>query len=323
MEEKNKAIISEEEVRYTTNTSEQQESEESTPVTTQETSEVEIKPTEEFVKPKKPLFMKILFGVIIFLLLLLITGIVLYFTGFFEPKEEPKKDESMVSEVVTKTEPAPVVENNPKFEIKDINSKKLNEQLANLTNKNIPEEKKNIQNEKKKEELLKQKAIDDEKKNLENEKIQQQTQIKEEIKVDNQKEKPTMEPSSAEDKKNLDNDTLSKDTTSTDKTKNNNIKEEKTEKITKENSSNNQFLLFVNVVKIKGELYKKYLDKIIAIDPNVKLCRDEKNRIEIYFGPFEKSEDRTELLNKLLKNKFTEAYPLEFTKEEFDKRCNY
>ncbi len=322
MEEENKATVSDEEVSYTTNTSEHQESEESNPVTTQEANQAEIKPDEEFVKPKKPLFMKILFGVIAFLLLLLITGIVLYFTGFFEPKEEHKIEEPVAHEVVTKPEPTPVVENNPKFEIKDINSKKLNEQLANLTNKNLSEEKKNLENEKKKEELLKQKALDDEKKNLENEKIQQQAQIKEEIKVDNQKEKSATEPSSAEDKKALDNNTLSKDTTSNDNLKNN-IKEEKAPKLTKENSTNNQFLLFINVVKIKGELYKKYLDKITAINPNVRLCRDEKNKIEIYFGPFEKSEDRTELLNKLIKNKFTEAYEVEFTQEEFDKRCNY
>ena len=68
---------------------------------------------------------------------------------------------------------------------------------------------------------------------------------------------------------------------------------------------------------------KKYLDKIISINPNVKLCRDEKNRIEIYYGPFKNSEERRELLDKLVKNKFSEAYELEFTQEEFDKRCNY
>lgn len=321
MEEENKANVSDEEVSYTTNTSEHQESEESNPVTTQEANQAEIKPDEEFVKPKKPLFMKILFGVIGFLLILLITGMVLYFTGFFEPKEEHKAEEPIAHEVVAKPEPAPVVDNNPKFEIKDINSKKLNEQLANLTNKNISEEKKNLENEKKKEELLKQKALEEEKKNLENEKAQQ-AQIKEEIKDDNQKEKSTIEPSAAEDKKTQDDNLLAKNTTSNNELKNN-IKEEKTEKNTKENSTNNQFLLFINVAKIKGELYKKYLDKITAVNPNVRLCRDEKNKIEIYFGPFEKSEDRSELLNKLIKNKFTEAYAVEFTKEEFDKRCNY
>jgi chromosome segregation ATPase len=83
------------------------------------------------------------------------------------------------------------------------------------------------------------------------------------------------------------------------------------------------FLKFINVAKIKGVLYKKYLDKIITINPNVILCRDDKNIIEIYYGPFENNETRNELLNKLVNSNFTEAYEVEFTKEEFDKRCNY
>ncbi len=132
--------------------------------------------------------------------------------------------------------------------------------------------------------------------------------------LDNVKVKVGIEASSAGDKKNFEDNEI-KNSTSNETLDNN-------KKLNKE-TSNKEFLLFINVAKIKGVLYKKYLDKVIAIDPNVKLCRDEKNRIEIYFGPFEKNEDRTELLNKLLKNKFTEAYPLEFTKEEFDKRCNY
>ena len=85
----------------------------------------------------------------------------------------------------------------------------------------------------------------------------------------------------------------------------------------------NGFLLFINVAKIKDVLYKKYLDKIVAVSPNIKLCRDDKNRIEIYYGPFDNNEERTKLLNKLFENKFNEAYELEFTQEEFDKRCNY
>jgi len=85
----------------------------------------------------------------------------------------------------------------------------------------------------------------------------------------------------------------------------------------------NGFLMLINVAKIKGVLYKKYLDKLAKINPNIKLCRDDQNRIELYYGPFEKDTDRTELLNKLISNKFNEAYELEFTQEEYDKRCNY
>ena len=319
MEEEKNTITPEEEINYTTNTTDNESTPEEIDATkiTEDTKIVLEEQPEEFVKPKKNLFLKILFGIIAFLLILLITGTILYFTGFFGPKEEIKKVEEPVTtthEVTVKEEPAVVENNNPKFEIKDINSKKLNEQLANLTSKNISEEKKILEDEKKKEELLKQKA-------KEKEEEERKTELEDSMKkkgqhenLDNVKVKVGIEASSAGDKKNFEDNEI-KNSTSNETLDNN-------KKLNKE-TSNKEFLLFINVAKIKGVLYKKYLDKVIAIDPNVKLCRDEKNRIEIYFGPFEKNEDRTELLNKLLKNKFTEAYPLEFTKEEFDKRCNY
>ena len=295
---------------------------------------------EEFVKPKKSILFKILFGIITLLVLLLITGVILYFTGFFSPEEVKKVEQPVVTETTAKPEAVP--ENNYKFDIKDINSKKLNEQLANLTAKNTNEEnkeitekkeakKKAIDEEKKKEEellksqeseLQKQKAQLEEKRlELEKEKAQlevmrQQAQaLKEEIEVDINKDKVIDEPKTLE-AKNEDRTSLPKSSTPS-------ITEEKKEITDEKEINNNQFLLFINVAKIKGVLYKKYLDKITTINPNVKLCRDENNRIEIYYGPFKNNEERSELLDKLMKNKFEEAYELEFTQEEFDKRCNY
>jgi ATP-dependent Zn protease len=72
MEEENKIKPSEEDISYTTNTPAQSESEELSPAIPQENvATASIENEEEFVKPKKSLFMKILFGVIAFLLLLL------------------------------------------------------------------------------------------------------------------------------------------------------------------------------------------------------------------------------------------------------------
>jgi hypothetical protein len=317
MAEENKPT-EQENIIHTTNdlTTDESTNTESTMNTNVNEAPVEI--NEEFVKPKKSIFIKILFGIVGLLILLLIVGIILYFTGFFEPKQEEKKLEQPVitKETVTKVEAVP--ENNYKFDLKDINSKKLNDQLANLTSNNVNEEKKmkkeSLENEKIQEELQKQKALlEEEKLKLEKEKAQiemakKEAATKEELKITPSTAMPNSEILPVlENKKEVDNPTLAKNSTS----------------IQKENVVNNQFLLFINVAKIKDVLYKKYLDKIIAINPNVRLCRDEKNKIEIYFGPFEKNEDRTELLNKLIKNKFTEAYSLEFTQEEFDKRCNY
>jgi hypothetical protein len=283
---------------------------------------------EEFIKTKqKGKLNKILFGLIGFLVLILIIGIILYFIGFFDQKKEEiiTNNSQQINQIVQQEEPI------YKFDIKDINSKKLNEQLSYLTNKNINQEKsdelekaenekKLIEEQKRKEEealkaheaaiLEEKQALEEKKIELENEKAQLEAmkaealKIKEELEAaKNILEKPivpenSMDISSKSDQIELINNNINK-------------------------TENNSFLKFINVAKIKGVLYKKYLDKVIAVNPDIILCRDDKNRIEIYYGPFNNDEERKDLLNKLINNKFNQAYELEFTKEEFDRRCNY
>ena len=278
---------------------------------------------EEFSKSKKKsLLSKILIGLIAFLLLLLTAGIILYFLGYFTPKEEIKVTEENLMPVEIKEEAY-------KFDIKDINSKKLNEQLSFLTNKNINKErneelekleneKRIIEEEKRREEeafkiqeeaLLKEKAAIEEKKiQLENEKAELEAMRQEALMLKEQLEM---------NKTKLENTQIEKVDIEISP------KEEKVSDLPVEASTNKKFLKFINVAKIKGSLYKKYLDKVSAVNPNVILCRDDKNRIEIYFGPFNDEETRAKLLDKLIKNKFEEAYEVEFTQDEFDKRCNY
>lgn len=281
---------------------------------------------EEFTKSKKKSpISKILIGLIIFLFLLLLVGAILYFLGYFTPKEEIVQTPIQETIVPNKNN-----EETYKFDIKDINSKKLNDQLSFLTNKNINQDKndelekaenerKIIEEQKRREEeafkeqedaLLKEKAAIEEKKiQLENEKAQLEAMRQEaiQLKVELQANKTKLESISSE-----------------------NVKEEITkEALIEINQVNSEvkkadgFLKFINVAKIKGSLYKKYLDKITAINPNVILCRDDKNRIEIYYGPFNNDEIRAKLLDKLIDNNIEEAYAVEFTQEEFDKRCNY
>ena len=94
---------------------------------------------EEFVKKndKSSLLKKILFGVIGFLVLFLVIGLVLFFLGFFDAEEKPQAEVNPKEVAVQKQEEKPVYN----FDIKDINSKKLNEELAFLTNKNLNQEK--------------------------------------------------------------------------------------------------------------------------------------------------------------------------------------
>lgn len=294
-----------------------QNEEEQIDINLQDSEKLEInselqKDVEEFVKKnKKSSLKKVLFSLIAFLLLLIIIAIALFFLGFFTPEEEKKEEVKPIElkQEITKEEVY-------KFDIKDINSKKLNEQLASLTNKNLNQEKdeelEKAQNEKK---LLEEQKRKDEELLKQQEDILQKEKIAlEETKVQLEKEKAQLEALKQEALA-VKQELLSEQ---------NNETVEKIESATNTNQSNNDiFLKFINVAKIKGVLYKKYLDKIVAIDPNVKLCRDDKNRIEIYYGPFKDEVLRKELLDKLIKNNFNQSYALEFTKEEFDSRCNY
>ncbi|CAM3958190.1 hypothetical protein [Arcobacter cloacae] len=290
---------------------------------------------EEFIKKtKKNPLKKILLILVAFLVSLLLIGVILYFTGFFEQKtQEPINTET--NPQMTAQE-QPVVEEY-KFDLKDINSKKLNDQLAALTNKNLNEEKQEelekienekrlIDEEKKREEealkiheenlLKEQEALKEKKAELEKEKAELELLREEALKI--KAELQVNQNSSVDSNIEIENDKA--------ETKDEKDEIENTDKIETPNSNqsqNNGFLKFINVAKIKGVLYKKYLDSVVAINPNVILCRDDKNRIELYYGPFNSDNERTELLNRLIDNGFEQAYELEFTKEEFDNRCNY
>lgn len=293
---------------------------------------------DQVTKKNTPLIKKILFGLIGFLVLLIITGAILYFTGFFE-QEEIVENHPIQEQIVNQE--VPKEDNSYKFDVKDINSKKLNEQLANLTNKNILQEKyeerEKIENEKRL--LEEQKLKEEEALKLQEEKLQKEKEALEETKLQLENEKAQLEalkqqalqlkeqlankdvPITKEAEK-LINDTTQEKINSETIEKDNEINASEIEKnYTEENKT--AFLKFISVAKIKGQLYKKYLDKVVSVNPNVILCRDDKNRIELYFGPFKNEIERDELLNKLLDKGFEQAYKLEFTKDEFDSRCNY
>ena len=284
------------------------------------------KDVEEFVKKnKKSSLKKILFGLIVFLLLLIVIGVILFLLGFFTHEE--KKEE--IKPLEQKQEMTKKEEESYKFDIKDINSKKLNEQLASLTNKNLnqekdeelekkEDEKRLIEEQKKKEEelLTQQEAtLQREKAALEEKKLQLEN---EKAELETLKQQALMVKEELLSKQDIETAEKVKDIEQKGNTNHN-----KKENMTNESNINDIFLKFISVAKNKGELYKKYLDRVVAINPNIILCRDDKNRIEIYYGPFNDENTRKDLLEKLIKNKFSEAYELEFTKEEFDIRCNY
>ncbi len=286
---------------------------------------VEIKTEKKF---KQPSIKVILISIISLLVIILIIGILLI---VFSPKEEQETAETSIQnqETLVKEEPKDEPkEEEIKFDLSGINSQKLNEQLENLTNKFIQKEQINSEEAKENRRVLEeQKRIEEESLKIEEEIVSKQkesldekkTLLEEEMKkLEALKEEALLAKQELLKIQNSNNQEVEKET------KEENIVENK--KSIEESTSNNSDVLFlklINVAKIKGVLYKKYLEKATSLDPNIHLCRDDLNRIELYYGPFETLDSREVLLNRLIKNGFSQAYELEMTKEEFDARCNY
>ena len=286
---------------------------------------------EDDKKDKTLLIKRVLFITIGVLLLFLIILATIFIFKSEESKEPTESSPPVESSAKTNENNKENVPSEPeiketKFDFNNLEPEKLNEQLELLTNKNMEYQKEK-----------EQKILEEEKKlspvfNLVNNLKDKEEIKKEENSIvsseDNKKEEISKIEEIKEDKKeeiisekkdivtNTNNETKTQNETSNI---NSNSKKEETTKITESLT----FVKLINVAKIKGDLNKKYFDKVIEVNANVLLCRDDENIIELYYGPFLEDEIRDNLLSKLIKNGFKEAYSLEMTKEEFDKRCNY
>ncbi|WNL34957.1 hypothetical protein QT384_07665 [Arcobacter cryaerophilus gv. pseudocryaerophilus] len=286
---------------------------------------------EDDQKDKTLLIKRVLFitiGVLLLFLIILATIFIFKSEESKEPTESspPIESSAKTNENNTENVPSEPEIKETKFDFNNLEPEKLNEQLELLTNKNMEYQKEK-----------EQKILEEEKKlspvfNLVNNLKDKEEIKKEENSIvsseDNKKEEISKIEEIKEDKKeeiisekkdvatSTSNETKTQNETSNI---NSNSKKEETTKITESLT----FVKLINVAKIKGDLNKKYFDKVIEVNANVLLCRDDENIIELYYGPFLEDEIRDNLLSKLIKNGFKEAYSLEMTKEEFDKRCNY
>lgn len=286
---------------------------------------------EDDKKDKTLLIKRVLFitiGVLLLFLIILATIFIFKSEESKEPTESspPIESSAKTNENNTENVPSEPEIKETKFDFNNLEPEKLNEQLELLTNKNMEYQKEK-----------EQKILEEEKKlspvfNLVNNLKDKEGIKKEENSIvsseDNKKEEISKIEEIKEDKKeeiisekkdvatSTSNETKTQNETSNI---NSNSKKEETTKITESLT----FVKLINVAKIKGDLNKKYFDKVIEVNANVLLCRDDENIIELYYGPFLEDEIRDNLLSKLIKNGFKEAYSLEMTKEEFDKRCNY
>ncbi|MCT7495402.1 hypothetical protein N5S93_07215 [Aliarcobacter cryaerophilus] len=286
---------------------------------------------EDDKKDKTLLIKRVLFitiGVLLLFLIILATIFIFKSEESKEPTESspPIESSAKTNENNTENVPSEPEIKETKFDFNNLEPEKLNEQLELLTNKNMEYQKEK-----------EQKILEEEKKlspvfNLVNNLKDKEEIKKEENSIvsseDNKKEEISKIEEIKEDKKeeiisekkdvatSTNNETKTQNETSNI---NSNSKKEETTKITESLT----FVKLINVAKVKGDLNKKYFDKVIEVNANILLCRDDENIIELYYGPFLEDEIRDNLLSKLIKNGFKEAYSLEMTKEEFDKRCNY
>lgn len=286
---------------------------------------------EDDKKDKTLLIKRVLFITIGVLLLFLIILATIFIFKSEESKEPTESSPPIESSAKTNENNTENITSEPeiketKFDFNNLEPEKLNEQLELLTNKNMEYQKEK-----------EQKILEEEKKlspvfNLVNNLKDKEEIKKEENSIvsseDNKKEEISKIEEIKEDKKeeiisekkdiatSTNNETKTQNETSNI---NSNSKKEEATKITESLT----FVKLINVAKIKGDLNKKYFDKVIEVNANVLLCRDDENIIELYYGPFLEDEIRDNLLSKLIKNGFKEAYSLEMIKEEFDKRCNY
>lgn len=286
---------------------------------------------EDDKKDKTLLIKRVLFitiGVLLLFLIILATIFIFKSEESKEPTESspPVESSAKTNENNTENVPSEPEVKETKFDFNNLEPEKLNEQLELLTNKNMEYQKEK-----------EQKILEEEKKlspvfNLVNNLKDKEEIKKEENSIvsseDNKKEEISKIEEIKEDKKEeiiSEKKDIATSTSNETKTQNetsninSNSKKEETTKITESLT----FVKLINVAKIKGDLNKKYFDKVIEVNANVLLCRDDENIIELYYGPFLEDEIRDNLLSKLIKNGFKEAYSLEMTKEEFDKRCNY
>ncbi len=280
---------------------------------------------EDDKKDKTLLIKRVLFITIGVLLLFLIILATIFIFKSEESKEPTESSPPIESSAKTNENNIENVPSEPeiketKFDFNNLEPEKLNEQLELLTNKNMEyqkeKEQKILEEEKKLSpvfNLVNNLKDKEEIKKEENSIVSSEDNKKEEIKEDKKEE---IISENKDVTTNTSNETKTQNETSNI---NSNSKKEETTKAT----DSLTFVKLINVAKIKGDLNKKYFDKVIEVNANVLLCRDDENIIELYYGPFLEDEIRDNLLSKLIKNGFKEAYSLEMTKEEFDKRCNY
>jgi hypothetical protein len=262
----------------------------------EEPKEEEEEEEEDTGQTKKSNKLKIiLFALIGFLLLLIIVGLVLYFTCFFDPEEKPKKVKKDQNQTTVQAKPEIKTVQRKKhvnFDISMINVKRINRKLKILTKYEIVESPE-IEAEKK----LEREIAEKERKLKEKQKLLQEfaDMNKEEVLKDRNETNITIA-----DQKNQ--------STAFDEI----TKKEKVQK-------------YAQIATLKYKLYKSFLDKIKDVDARISICKDSKGRTQIFIGPFKNEKNRKAVIKEINANKnaIDDAFSVELTPKEYNLKCDF
>jgi hypothetical protein len=81
-------------------------------------------------------------------------------------------------------------------------------------------------------------------------------------------------------------------------------------------------LKFIQVPVLKYKEYKSYLEDMGNKSAKISVCKNNKGANEVYIGPFDKQNDRDRVLKEINKE-INQAFEVELTQEEFDRRCSF
>ncbi|MEA1914290.1 MAG: hypothetical protein U9N30_03145 [Campylobacterota bacterium] len=283
------------------------------------------------VQKKLSKIQKILIGTVAALFIIILIGVILYFMGMFDPEPTVKptpQEKQTTTQVVKKKD---IYE----FKAAHINDKRLNRKLSLLTKYElvIPDidtkVKPEPQKEEKKEELVKTPVAVDELQEKKQEVSTDQNEV-EIVRSETQEELEPIKPAAQDvtEEKSTAQEDLPKDPKDDTVTHEDTV-EESTQDATKEHIKaqpvyeGEVFLKFIQVATLKYKLYKEFLNQVKAIDARISICAYKGNKTQIFIGPFNEDEKRDSLIQKINSSVVKDAFKIEFTQEEFNKRCNF
>lgn len=296
----------------------------------QNTEENEEDTQEYGVQKKLGMLQKILIGVISFLLLTVIVGLVLYFIGFFDPEEPKPEQKEQAPQEQTQVQQPVQEEKKYIFKPEDINENRINRKLALLTKYEMIEDPE-AEKEKQRELELKQQDLMLPTQTKEEEKQEEETATQEKNKEvatieENTSNQPTETTQEQTEQEQVVEETPTEEQPTVilevtqeevDESKNNEPL------ITTSKIEGEKFLKFIQVATLKYKLYNSFLNQIKDIDARISVCKYKENQTQIFIGPFENDTNRDLLIKKINENIVNDAFRIEFTQEEFNRRCNF